>query len=388
MRRLNLFFLGTNANADQFENTDKFGTRQLNEDFGEILKLYKGFIGREHFQSMIRLLGYSGISLIITYAIMPCTKETITNMILPYYQQLKDLMPSNDIRLPPSTSGTPLGYSKIKTILADFDSVEHQLGTEPNKHVFQYLREIGNGIIFVQMIERSLYSEEMENMFIVAPFTRQFPRIFIEPDDNFNSIAKKQDEMFKKYANLDLVSIANSFGDEDQIKIACQGNAASHDRLCNGLSLFGHLINEMRDEIKKNKEWKDSEKTSHANSRSFHRIWSACQWIMAGNAITTTEFNNESSTNEFNPMTIDLSGHQTEYIYGDGLNYAAMTIIFLLDENTAFNFLDFSYQLLNIRKNDTKSPVDQFKVIVTQEEATQRAKSIDGIIGKIIQIKR
>ena len=128
-----------------------------------------------------------------------------------------------DIRLPSASAGTFAGYSKINQILTDFGAIEDQLETEPEKHIFQYLREIGNGIIFVQLIERALYYYEMRDMLLVAPFTRQFPRIFNEPDDNVTSMSLKQDDLVKKYANLDLVTIANQFGDTNQAKIAAQG---------------------------------------------------------------------------------------------------------------------------------------------------------------------
>jgi len=74
------------------QNTEyiyKYGTKQMDEDYGEIMKLYRGFIGKEHFNSMVRLLGYSGISFILSYAVIPCANTHIKHMVLPYYLSLK-----------------------------------------------------------------------------------------------------------------------------------------------------------------------------------------------------------------------------------------------------------------------------------------------------------
>ena len=88
-------------------------------------------------------------------------------------------------------------------------------------------------------------------------------------------------------------------------------------------------------------------------------------------------------------MQVVLSVHQTEDIYGDGLNYAAMAIIFLLDEHNAFNFLDFSYHLLNIYNNDSTILQEQFKMMGKDlEDAKNETKKLEFIIRRIGRIKR
>ena len=53
--------------------------------------------------------------------------------------------------------------------------------------VFHYFREIGNGLIFVQLIERALNQQEMHDMIQAAPFRRQFPRIHIKEGERYES---------------------------------------------------------------------------------------------------------------------------------------------------------------------------------------------------------
>ena len=66
-----------------------YGTKQLNEDYGEIMNLYTGFIGKEHFVSLVRLLGYSGIALTIKGCILPNSKTLLKGTILQYYMNLQ-----------------------------------------------------------------------------------------------------------------------------------------------------------------------------------------------------------------------------------------------------------------------------------------------------------
>ena len=61
----------------------------MNDDYGEIMNLFSGFIGREHFTSLVRLLGYSGIALTIKGCILPNSKTLLKNTILVYFKSLQ-----------------------------------------------------------------------------------------------------------------------------------------------------------------------------------------------------------------------------------------------------------------------------------------------------------
>ena len=53
------------------------------------MNLYSGFIGKEHFTSLVRLLGYSGIALTIKGCILPNSKTLLKNTILVYFKSLQ-----------------------------------------------------------------------------------------------------------------------------------------------------------------------------------------------------------------------------------------------------------------------------------------------------------
>ena len=84
-----LFFTGLMARFGPHFSKNVFTIFQLNDDFGEIMNLYSGFIGKEHFTSLVRLLGYSGIALTIKGCILPNSKTLLKNTILVYFKSLQ-----------------------------------------------------------------------------------------------------------------------------------------------------------------------------------------------------------------------------------------------------------------------------------------------------------
>ena len=93
----------------------------------------------------------------------------------------KKLLPDT-IRLPRASYGTAATYTHITQTLRDI------LGFSDMKtQVFHYFREIGNGLIFVQLIERALNQQEMHDMIQAAPFRRQLPRIHIKEGERYES---------------------------------------------------------------------------------------------------------------------------------------------------------------------------------------------------------
>ena len=64
------------------------------------------------------------------------------------------------------------------------------------------------------------------------------------------------------------------------------GDTVSGERLCCGLSLFESMMKELQKTLLEDKEWKGMKPPANGciyieESQEFHRIWSACQWIMA-----------------------------------------------------------------------------------------------------------
>ena len=62
---------------------------QLSRDFDMILSPYSGFIGRDHFKSIVKLLGYSGIAWTVKECVLETCKSLIQNTIHLYLQNFK-----------------------------------------------------------------------------------------------------------------------------------------------------------------------------------------------------------------------------------------------------------------------------------------------------------
>ena len=139
------------------------------------MDLYTGFIGKEHFKAIVKLLGYSGIAITIKDCILPNCKSLIQNTLLGYLRNLKVFLPEN-IRLPKMEYGASGVYQFYQHQLRDV------LGYSDMKtQVLHYFREVGNALIFVMMIERSLNQQEMYDMLQVI--IRLARLSFFQPDD-------------------------------------------------------------------------------------------------------------------------------------------------------------------------------------------------------------
>jgi len=58
----------------------------------------------------------------------------------------------------------------------------------------------------------------------------------------------------------------------------------------------------------------------------FHKVWSACQWVIC--------------------LPCGENNKTVEDLYGDGVHYAGIAIIYLLRQDNRFNALDFCYHFL------------------------------------------
>ena len=149
------------------------------------------------------------------------------------------------------------------------------------------------------------------------------------------------------------------------------GDTVSGERLCCGLSLFESMMKELQKTLNEDKDWKGIKPPTNGcmyieESAEFHRIWSACQWVMA----------HPTGQNEFT----------SEYMFGDGLNFAGMTIIYLLRQDSRFNLLDFSYHFLKVHLNDPKALESQ--VSASKESGNVQVEKLRTFIERIKKIQR
>ncbi|KAH7640918.1 hypothetical protein HUG17_8387 [Dermatophagoides farinae] len=306
-----------------------YGSKALNYAFSSIQKLYTGFIGAPHFRVICRVLGYSGIALIIE-ELLNFIQNKIQMTITASVHNIRQAMGGKDAKMLNPLANSAQTFS---TLRKNLENLIHN--SEIKTRVFQDFREIGNCLLFCLYIEQSLSQEEVCDLLQAAPFQKVFPLPFLKETEKQESKLKR---MENRYASLHVVSVMEKFGTPKQALIARDADLLTKERLCCGLSIFETVLNRFREILDKDHGlWHGDDKPKnnimHVNECvEFYRVWSALQFIYC------TPF----PENEF---TI-------EQLFGEGLNWAGCTFIMLLRQQRRFDCMDFSYHLLKIQRFD------------------------------------
>lgn len=307
-----------------------FGSKQLNGAYREISLLHSSFVGQPHFSAMCSLLGYQGIAVVIE-ELLKIVKSLLQGTILQYVTTLMGVMPPI-LKLPRFDYGSPGVLEYYQHQLKDI--IEY---SELKTLVFQNFREVGNAILFCLMIEQNLNLEEIRDLLHAAPFQNVIPRPHVKTDEKIEDKIKKLE---KKYSSLHMIQVVERFGTPQQINIARESDLLAQERLCCGLSLFEVVLNRIKSYFS-DPVWQGkppSNGVMHIDEcDEFHRLWSAIQFVYC---IPVRE-------NEFT----------TEQLFGDGLHWAACSILTLLQQQKRFDVLDFSYHIMKVQKYDKKDEV-------------------------------
>nr|XP_026694999.1 cytoplasmic FMR1-interacting protein 1 homolog [Ciona intestinalis] len=307
-----------------------FGSKQLNIAYKEIAGLYSGFVGFPHFAAICRLIGYQGIAVVIE-ELLKIVKSLLQGTILQYVTTLLGVMPPI-CKLPRFDYGSPGVLEYYQHQLKDI--IEY---SELKTLVFQNFREVGNALLFCLMVEQNLNQEEICDLLHAAPFQNIIPRPHVKEGEKLDVKVKKLET---KYNSLHLVPIIEKFGTPQQIAIAREGDLLTRERLCCGLSMFEVVLNRVKSFLT-DPVWKGplpSNGVMHVDEcTEFHRLWSAIQFVYC---IPVRE-------NEFT----------TEILFGDGLHWAACSIMTLLQQEKRFNILDFSYHIMKVQRFDERDEV-------------------------------
>lgn len=325
-----------------------YGTKTLTQCYSAIHSRLTNFVGEPHFTAMVELLGYQDIAM-LAKELVANNASLIRNTLLPYLTSLQGAMPKK-CTLPryDYTSSGVLGYYEMQlaAILTYSD-------LQPK--VFQCLREIGNSIVFVNIIEH--YQTVRENLELAssAMFLNIFPKPYLpredgkEPEEVEKELKKLISALESKYRfqNVQLVMSKNA---SDEQNSACKENILlTRDKLCSGLYIFRTFLIQLRSELLLTDDplfnpifTPTSPSPSSFSSSSslwcveanteFHRLWSAMQFVMC-------------RTLGQNEMTV-------EELFGEGLSWAGCTLVFLLGQQHRYQLMDFCYHLHNVNRVD------------------------------------
>eukprot|EP00794_Sanderia_malayensis_P007099 gene7099-7902_t len=314
-----------------------FGNKTLNQAYASVNSLYANFFGKQHFGCIVRLLGYQGIAVVIE-ELLKIVKTLLQGTIQQYVSVLIGGMPQK-CGLPRFEygSGGVLEYYN-----ANLENIMHygELRTE----VFQAFREVGNVILFCLLIEQELTIGEITDLLHAAPFQGLIPRPYVKDRD---SVEAKMKRLEAQYASFQIVSIVGRYGDDQTfyIDLVCiqqrqnseEADILTKERLCCGLSVFEVVLRRIESFLTDD-VWKEPPPSNGVMSveecKEFHRLWSAIQFMcckpLGRNELTVEE------------------------TFGEGLQWAGMTLIALLKQEKRFNALDFSSHILRVQEVDEK----------------------------------
>ena len=313
-----------------------YGKKELKDAFATIIKMNEGFVGQKHFSVMARLLGYDSTHSIVT-KLISFIKVQVSEEdgIIAYVEALKGGMPPK-CKLPSWQYGT-IGVAEFY-----YAQVEPLVTYQALKtNVFQAFREFGNTVLFFILLEKAMGEEEMMDLHLGAPFLAKIPKPHVKSDESHEMALQQLEET---YSGMHLTKIAQTYGDSIQASNAKQAELLTKERLCRGLTLFEKLMCSLRDEVLNHPCFVGQPPSNGVMNieecDEFHRMWSAIQYVMC-----VTEW----------------VGPLPEEVFGDGLIWGGITIIYLLGQHRRFEALDFCYHILNVHHLKPPPPLKDLK---------------------------
>ncbi|KAI5635910.1 cytoplasmic fragile-X interacting family domain-containing protein [Phthorimaea operculella] len=202
--------------------------------------------------------------------------------------------------------------------------------------LFHAFRELGNIILFTQLIEQALSQEEVTDLLHAAPFQNILPRPYAAEGEKPET---KQKRLEAKYAALQIVQNVDKYGTAKQSQLAREGDLLTRERLCCGLSLFAVVLRRLRACLVA-PHWPAPPAPPHHapahtdDTTEFHRLWSALQFLYC--------------------IPVGDTQFTVEELFGEGLHWAGCTLIALLGQQRRFEALDFCYHILRVQRVDGK----------------------------------
>lgn len=341
-----------------------WGNKVLAHHFSTILAAYSNFFGSPHLYAILDLLGYQDVAM-LTKELLENLKTLLRNTLLPYITSLQAVMPEKSM-LPSYDYTSPgiLGYYEIQ-----LEGILTYSDLQPK--VFQCLREVGNTVLFLMLVEQHQTIRECMEYNMSTIFLKILPKPFIKDDSTEQSFEVRRAERDKFEKSMDLkyrfqhiYPVMAKNATPEQFAICKDNYLLTKDKLSLGLNSFPTFLKMFKSDleqinrlvfygnsdksqsqditntetIKKPKTKLDNagEMTSSVwsveRNGEFHRLWSAMQFVM-------------SRTQGKNELTV-------EQLFGEGLNWGGCSLVYLLGQELRFQAMDPSYHLYNVNRAD------------------------------------
>jgi len=306
--------------------TFMYGNRALSLAFMSSAELAKKFFGMPHFRALLRLVGSTGLPLMIS-EILRNMELKVVNVLAPYVKELQGGM-FQSFKLPIHDYGTEgcLGYFQLK--LKD-------IFTYPDlrPEVLHNFRIFGNAVVFANLLDTYSIEAQIFTFLQANPFLGFTPSD-MNPNENESPL----------FVNIQKVAkFLETKPDLSKCPTALRDivvNAWRADRYYRPIrpapSLFKSVlarIDALLEGVRA--EWSgglpENGVMSVDTTYEFYRLWSALQFVVC----FPTASENDASCPE---------------LFGDGLMWAGATIIHFLGQQRRFEVFDFSYHILNVEE--------------------------------------
>eukprot|EP00456_Euglypha_rotunda_P010037 TRINITY_DN1240_c0_g1_i2.p1 TRINITY_DN1240_c0_g1~~TRINITY_DN1240_c0_g1_i2.p1 ORF type:complete len:683 (-),score=97.03 TRINITY_DN1240_c0_g1_i2:19-1845(-) len=360
------------------------------EAFEREAAICRGYFGVEHMEALLSVLAYPDIPLIIHEAITDISNKTIYDFS-PYAKVLSSAIPP--MKLPPLFYGVVGGYGYFDIKLAQIGKY-----SALRSGVFQLLREIGNTMLFVRLLETVIKKMEDFNFGSLAFFAGIQP---IPPKKNVppGTPPDIRDVPFVIPTGPSPVStiiqgtvnLLASKGDKEMSLLNHLNKAAvsapalypfdpeNMSMLTASLQRLTHILQEAK--IKE--EWKGNPPAGEDIINVEHpgdiiRLWSCLLFL----------FCRPPDKPGPDGQIVD-----DQVVFGEGILWAGCLLIHLMGYKSRFEFLDFSYHILKLAAlkplpaevDPTKEKKSKKKVEVNPSDAM--IPSARAFLRNVVQVK-
>ncbi|OAF71642.1 Specifically Rac1-associated protein 1 [Intoshia linei] len=317
-----------------------WGTKALTISYNGIFGLFSEFVGVDVFQSIVVLLKYSGIAVLVEQLLCFC-QDIIQLKLADILKDMSKVMPLT-VKMPYDNYGSSGIFTHYLSRLKNFSRFPNMKTV-----VLQIFRELGNAIIVCSILEQCLSQIEISSLYQAGPFINNLPKCVIRAvhdirqdgyyeKSNSRVKVKNLKNIVSTFNSMNIMNIIKNSQYEEYAKIADEIQTFMNVKLYCGLSLNIRFLLKLKGCVEESfvsgSGMYSTGILSAADCNQFHRYWSAIQFIFCM------------------PPRDDET--KIEELFGVGFQWAACTIIHLLDQQNRFNATDFSYHLLSIYSSD------------------------------------
>eukprot|EP01083_Nonionella_stella_P112600 331444_1 len=321
---------------------------KFNKVYSNALKLSRGFYGVPHVQAMLTLLEPGDIALIIDECVQNAESQ-INNVLQPYFSALNKAIPG--LKRPSAQFGAAGAYTafdlKLKPVA----------GYGPLRSgVFQTLREVGNSLCFIFLLEQVMEQNEFFEFQAEAFFHGVKPGVQGPAEEKRNEYIPLQIPEKPLYMDVLKDAVQNctdptmqSRANQLLTSVEKSQQPLNSNRATSYFASAIHRIAILMHNAGLSQEWSGSVAVGGflemASPRDFARIWSVLQFLMC-----------QASDEEIkNGRCGDLEN------FGESMIWAGMIILHILNQRSQFDFMDFTYYILELDFIEKLKSVDDDK---------------------------